>query len=246
MNSITILRVRVDDETLEGALDRVAAYVVSRRPHQIATVNVEFIMAAQRDGLFREVLNASALNVPDSIGVTWAARRLGQPLRERVAGVDLAEAIVQQASRERWKVYLLGAGEGVALKAAEAWTARHPGFTCVGTYSGSPRAEDEPAIVERIRAARPDILFVAFGAPAQDLWISRNLERLSVPVCLGVGGVLDYAAGVTSRAPGWMRRAGLEWLYRLIRQPWRWRRMLALPRFAWRILRAREARRLLR
>lgn len=238
MNSVRILGVRIDDVTYAETLDLAAERIAARAPAQIATVNVEFIMAAQKDRTFRAVLDATALNVPDSIGVTWAARRFGHPLRERVAGSDLVNLIAQRAAHEGWKVFLLGAAEGVAQAAANVWQARYPAFNCAGTYGGSPRVEEEEAIVERIRAAAPDVLFVAYGAPAQDKWIARNLTRLNVPVCMGVGGALDYVAGVTPRAPRWMRGLGLEWLHRLIRQPWRWRRMLALPRFAWRVWRA--------
>jgi len=236
MNVIDILGVRVDDVTYDEALDHVASFVAAKTPRQIATVNPEFIMAAQTDAEFREVLKHTALNLPDGVGVLWAARRLGHPLRERVAGVDTVERIAQRARREGWKLYLLGAAEGVAQKASDALTARHPGLNVVGVYSGSPRVEDEEAIVARVRSAQPEVLLVAFGAPAQDKWIARNLAGLNVPMCMGVGGAFDFIAGVTRRAPRWMQRMGLEWLHRLMRQPWRWRRMLALPRFAWSVL----------
>jgi N-acetylglucosaminyldiphosphoundecaprenol N-acetyl-beta-D-mannosaminyltransferase len=113
---------------------------------------------------------------------------------------------------------------------------RHPELIVAGAYAGSPRAEEEEGTVERVRAARPHLLLVAYGAPAQDKWIARNAARLGVPVMMGVGGSLDFIAGVTARAPGWMQSLGLEWLHRLLRQPWRWRRMLALPRFVLKIL----------
>ncbi len=241
MNSVSILGVRADDVTYAETLDLVAAYITARAPRQVATVNPEFIVAAQSDAAFRDILSHTALNLPDGIGVLWAARRLGHPLRERVAGVDVTERIAQRAGREGWKIFLLGAAEGVAHRVAEAWRTRYPGISLVGAYAGSPRAEEEEAIVERIRAAQPDVLFVAYGAPAQDKWIARNLRRLGVPVCMGVGGAFDFIAGVTRRAPRWMQRLGLEWLHRLIRQPWRWRRMLALPRFAWQVRASRPA-----
>jgi len=237
MRSIDVLGIRVDDVTIDEALDFVASSIAARAPCQIATVNPEFVMAAQSDAVFRDVLGQTALNLPDGVGVVWAARRLGHPLRARVAGVDVVERVAQRAGREGWRIYLLGAGEGVAQKVAEAWRSRYPGIDVVGIYAGSPRRDEEDQIVERVRAARPDVLFVAYGAPAQDIWIARNRERLNVPVAMGVGGAFDFIAGVTRRAPRWMQRSGLEWLHRLIRQPWRWRRMRALPRFAWQILR---------
>jgi len=117
--------------------------------------------------------------------------------------------------------------------------ARYPGLIVAGTFAGSPRPEDAPHILERLRKARPDLLFVAYGAPQQDLWIARYQPELGIPVAMGVGGAFDFIAGVVPRAPRWMREIGLEWLYRLIRQPWRWRRMLALPRFVLAVLAAR-------
>ena len=235
VSPVEILGIRVDDVTFDETMDLVAAFIKVRFPRQIATVNSEFIMAAQKDVEFRNVLNSTALNLPDGIGVMWAARRLGHRLRERVAGSDLVELIAQRAAQDGWRLHLLGAAEGVAQTAADVWRSRYPSLNVVGTYGGSPRSEEETSIVERIRAAAPDVLFVAYGAPAQDKWIARNLAQLNVPVCMGVGGALDFVAGVTRRAPRWMRRLGLEWLHRLMRQPWRWRRMLVLPRFVWRV-----------
>ena len=139
----------------------------------------------------------------------------------------------------------MGAAEGVARAAAEQLRRRHPGLDVVGTHAGSPAPEDEDEIVGNITRARPDILFVAYGAPQQEKWIARNLGRLGVPVAMGVGGAFDFISGHAKRAPGWMRRFGLEWLYRLCHEPWRWRRMLALPRFACLVLRARLGRRTL-
>ncbi len=239
VRSIRILGVRVDDVTHEEALARIAGFIADGRPHQIATVNVEFIMTARRHPRFRRVLDQAALCVPDSVGVLWAARRLGHPLREQVAGVDLAEKIAARAARQGWRLFLLGAAPGVAERAGAALQRRYPGLTVAGCYAGSPRPDDEAEIVARIRAARPHVLFVAYGAPAQDLWIARNQQRLGVPVAMGVGGALDYFAGVVRRAPPWVRRLGLEWFYRLLRQPWRWRRQLALPHFVLLVLRER-------
>ena len=236
-DAVNILGVRVDDVTFDEALDRIATFVAERTPRQVATVNTEFIMAAQKDQAFRAVLNSCALNLPDGAGVVWAARRLGRPLRMRVPGVDTVERISERASREGWKLFLLGAAEGVAQKTADVFASRYREVQCVGALSGSPREEDEGEIVAVIRAAAPDVLYVAFGAPAQNMWIARNLSKLDVPVCMGVGGAFDFIAGVTRRAPVWMQRLNLEWLHRLLLQPWRWRRMLALPVFAWRVWR---------
>ncbi len=238
-SSLHILGVRVDDVTGDETLTLVERFITERAPHQICTVNPEFIMAAQRDQVFRNVINGAALCLPDGVGVVWAARRLGHPLRERVGGTDTAERIAARAAQTGWRMYFLGAAPGVAEEAAGVLQARYPGLAVVGTFAGSPARAEEDAIIERIQAARPDVLLVAFGAPLQDVWIARNQPRLRTPVAMGVGGAFDFIAGVTRRAPGWVQRIGLEWLHRLMREPWRWRRQLALPRFVWRVLRAR-------
>ncbi len=234
--SLHILGVRVDDVTADETLTLVERFIAECTPHQICTVNPEFVMRAQQDELFRNVLNNAAVCIPDGIGLLWAAQRLGYPLRERVAGSDLVGQMAARAAQRDWRLYFLGAAPGVADRAATILQAHYPGLIIAGTFPGSPAPAEEDEIVERIRAARPDVLLVAFGAPAQDLWIARNVSRLQVPVAMGVGGSLDFIAGVVQRAPVWVQRIGLEWLYRLIREPWRWRRQLALPRFVWQVL----------
>jgi N-acetylglucosaminyldiphosphoundecaprenol N-acetyl-beta-D-mannosaminyltransferase len=240
IDSLFVLGVRVDAVTFDQVLGCIDAYVADGGPHQIVTVNPEFVMAAQSDAEFRHIINTSALALPDGVGVCWASRHLGRPFSERIPGVDLVERLAALSAEQGYGIYFLGAMPGVAQKAAEILVSRYPGLVVAGTYAGSPRMEDEESIIERLSAARPHILLVAYGAPAQDHWIARNLGRLEVPVCIGVGGSFDYIAGVRPRAPHWLRRLGLEWLYRLITQPWRWRRMLALPCFVWRVLRGKE------
>ncbi|MCC7359950.1 MAG: WecB/TagA/CpsF family glycosyltransferase [Anaerolineales bacterium] len=223
---IRILGVPVHPMTMASTLAWVAAAVAARAPRQVCTANPEFVMTAQRDAAFRQVLNAADLVLADGVGLLWAARRQGRMLPERVAGSDLIYQLAELAARHGWRVFYLGAADGVAAEAAARLAARYPGLVAAGTYAGSPRVEAEPEIVERVRAARPDVLLVAYGAPAQDKWISRNKAALGVPVSVGVGGAFDFVAGVAVRAPRWARRLGLEWLHRLIRQPWRLRRIL--------------------
>ncbi len=238
--SVEVLGVRVDDVTYSEACEIAAALIRRGGAHQFATVNPEFVMAARRDEEFREVLTATALNVPDGAGVVWAARRRGLQVRERVAGVDLMLKLCDLAARQRRRVFFLGAQPGVAERAAAALVLAYPGLTVAGAYAGSPRREEEMALVARVRAARPQLLFVAYGAPAQDKWLARNLPLLAPAaadgasgiVGMGVGGAFDFIAGVQKRAPRWVQRANLEWLYRLARQPWRWRRQIALIGFA--------------
>ncbi|MGD9099537.1 MAG: WecB/TagA/CpsF family glycosyltransferase [Anaerolineae bacterium] len=234
---VSILGVRVDDVTYQEALARIGRYIQGGGVHQVATVNVEFIMEARRNPVFQDVLAQASLCVPDSVGVMWAARWQGRPLRRRVAGVDLVEMITAQGAERGWRIYFLGAAPGVAEQAATVLGQRYPGFKVAGCYAGSPRPEEEDEIVGWVRAARPDVLLVAYGAPKQDLWIARNQARIGVPVAMGVGGSFDYIAGAVQRAPRWMQRAGLEWLYRLVKEPWRLRRQMAIPHFMWLVLR---------
>lgn len=242
--SVVLLGVRVDDVTGDEALSLIEDFIREGIPHQVVTVNPEFVVAAQGDEEFRRILNAADLALPDGIGLIWASRLLsrGRPLRERVAGSDLVPKIAALATERGYRLFLLGAAPGVAKEAAQRLCQWNPGLTIAGTYAGSPAVEEEGEIVALVRAAKPDVLFVAYGAPAQDEWIARNLERLGVPVCIGVGGAFDFIAGRAKRAPVWMQRLGLEWLHRLCYQPWRWRRQLALLKFVGLVVRERLTR----
>lgn len=234
-----ILGVRVDDITETEVLDRIESFILDGSPHQIVTVNPEFLVMAQDDRPFRDILNSADLSLADGVGLLWASRLLGKPLRERVAGSDLVYRLAQRAAARGYRLYLLGAAPGIGQKAALSLTERFPGLSIAGVYPGSPGKEEEEGIVARIRDASPHVLLVAYGAPAQDWWIHRNLERLGVPVSIGVGGALDFVSGRVQRAPHWMRNLGIEWLFRLVQEPWRWRRMLRLPHFAFLVLRQR-------
>jgi N-acetylglucosaminyldiphosphoundecaprenol N-acetyl-beta-D-mannosaminyltransferase len=226
-----VLGIRVDGLTLTQALARCIELAVGPPGAHVVTVNTEYVMAARRNAAFREVLNGAALALPDAAGVVWAARLLGTPFPERVAGADLVPRLAGSLGERGLGVFLLGAAPGVAAEAGRVLVRAH-GARVAGSASGSPRPEDAAALVEMIRAARPAALFVAFGAPAQDLWIARHLAALEVPLAMGVGGTFDFLAGVRRRAPHPVRRAGLEWLWRLAHEPRRWRRQLALPQFA--------------
>jgi len=231
---IRILGVAVDNVVEAEAIERIIGFVSENRPHQIVTVNPEFVMEARRNSAFRRVLAAADLATPDGFGLLLAARLCGDAFRGRVTGVALTELIAARAAERGWSLFLLGAAPGVAERTAAMLQRNHPGLRIAGCYAGSPRRDEEPAIRARISAAQPTVLLVAYGHPAQELWIARNQPLLRVPVAIGVGGVFDYLAGETPRAPAWMRWIGLEWLYRLIRQPQRWRRILvAVPLFLW-------------
>jgi N-acetylglucosaminyldiphosphoundecaprenol N-acetyl-beta-D-mannosaminyltransferase len=193
-------------------------------------------MAAQRNKDFCVAINSASLVLADGIGVVWATRYLGRPTPERVTGSDTLPVLAQRCAASGYRLYLLGAAEGIAEAAGARLQELAPGLEIAGTYAGSPAPEEESEIIERIRAARADVLCVAYGAPAQDLWIWRNLPRLPAAVAMGVGDAYDFLSGHQRRAPLVMQRIGLEWLYRLYREPWRWRRMLVLPQFAIRVV----------
>ena len=230
--TVRILGVPVDNVAEADVLRLAAERIQSREPAQIATVNAEYVMHARNSLRFRAVLEQADLRTPDGAGVVWAARRRGSPIIRRVGGSDLIWSLSEQAARLGHRVFLLGGAPGVAAKAAEVLSLRYPGLVVAGTYAGSPENGGESVQIKLIRASRPDLLLVAFGAPQQDEWIAQTKGTLSVPIIMGVGGSLDYVAGTARRAPTWMRESGLEWLFRLVRQPWRWRRMVVLPRFA--------------
>lgn len=235
-DQVMILGVPVDNITGGDALARIEAFIEDGRPHQVVTVNPEFVVAAQSDANFFQVLKMADLSLPDGVGLLWATRFLGTPLRGRVTGVDTVRRIASLAVERGYQLFLLGAAEGVAEATAMRLEEENPGLKVAGTYAGSPDPKGEEEIVEIVRAAKPHLLLVAYGAPQQDLWIHRNLRRLEVPVAMGVGGAFDFISGKAKRAPHWMQRLSLEWLHRLLHQPWRWRRMLALPKFVWLVL----------
>jgi N-acetylglucosaminyldiphosphoundecaprenol N-acetyl-beta-D-mannosaminyltransferase len=236
-----IVGVPVDVATFDSLLEQIAAWIAQGdRARQICTVSPEFVMIAQDDRAFMRALHEADLCVADGVGLLLAARLLGHRLPERVTGSDGVPLIARRAAERGWKLFLLGAAPGIAGRAAARLLAENPGLLIVGTHAGSPAPAEEEDIVARVNASGADILLVAYGAPRQDLWIARNRDRLSVSVAMGVGGTFDFIAGVVPRAPRWMRRLALEWLYRLARQPRRWRRMLRLPRFVWAVLTHRE------
>ncbi len=237
---IQILDLPVDRITYPAWMQLIGDWIQDRSgARQVCTVNPEFIMIARQDPIFFSILKRAALCVPDGVGLLWASRRLGSPIPERITGSDGLPLIARHAAERGWRIFLLGAGEGIAQRAADMLCLRFPGLNVAGAYGGSPAESEEDDIVAMINEAKADILFVAYGAPQQDKWIARNLPRLNVSMAMGIGGSLDFIARQVPRAPTWMRRRGLEWCYRLLRQPWRFRRMLRLPRFALAVLRQR-------
>lgn len=232
-----ILGCRLDALGVDEATQRIVAFARERAGAHVITLGTEMVVYAQRDVRFRTIVNQSALNVCDTIGLLKAANRRGASLRERVTGVELLEHLCSRAATEGLSVYLLGGAPGVADEAAAVLVARYPGLRIAGTHDGYfPDAQND-AIVETIRASGASILFVGLGSPRQEFFLSDYLARSGTGVGIGVGGSFDVISGRVERAPELWRRLNLEWLYRLFKEPKRWRRQLALPQFVWLVLR---------
>jgi N-acetylglucosaminyldiphosphoundecaprenol N-acetyl-beta-D-mannosaminyltransferase len=231
--------VLIDRVDLSSAIDRVRGFLRSGKTNQIVTVNLDFVAISRRDEGFRETINAAEMAVADGMPLVWVSRMGDEPLPQRLTGVELVDECCALAVETDTSVFLLGAGPGVADAAANKLRERFPGLRIAGVYAPpfGPLSEDENEhIIQLVQAARPDFLFVALGAPQQDVWIRNNRERLDVPVCMGIGCVLDLLAGVVSRAPSWMQQSGLEWLFRLAQEPARlWRRYIVddMPVLVW-------------
>ncbi len=225
---VNLLDTWVDKLDLEGVGAQIDAFVQARKPHQVIAANVDFLRLGTQDPSFRVLMNSADLVLPDGMPLVWASRLLGDPLPERTSGVEIIHECSRLAAEKGYSIFLLGALPGVAEEAARVLQAHHPGLRIAGTYSppqGPLSPDEEERTIRIIQEMQPDILFVAFGAPRQDQWIRSNLQRLGVPVCMGVGGAFDMLAGRVRRAPLWMRNRGLEWLYRLVQEPGRlWKR----------------------
>ncbi len=229
---VSILGVRVDDVSWTETFAYIDAYLRSGQHHQIMTPNPEFVMLARRESRFRALLDEVDLAPADGIGLKWAAALLGDRIRELVPGSELVVRLAERGAPQGQRWFLLGAAEGVAAAAGNELRRRFPGLAVAGSYSGAPGPEHDDDICSRIEAAMPvDLLLVAFGAPRQDFWIARNQPRLRIPVAIGVGGTFNFLAGRSRRPPALVKRLNLIWLFRLVTEPWRWRRQLALVRF---------------
>jgi N-acetylglucosaminyldiphosphoundecaprenol N-acetyl-beta-D-mannosaminyltransferase len=237
---VRVLGCPIDPLDMEATVARCEAIVASRGYAQHMAVNVAKLVAAREDPLLRSAIEESAIVNADGQGVVWAARLLGAPLPERVAGIDLMDALMARAAERSWRVFVLGARDEVLERAAAVLRERHPGLQLAGMRNGYFGADEEPAVCAEIRAAAPDVLFVAMGTPHKELFLAAHGPSLGVPLVMGVGGAIDVVAGVTRRAPESWQRLGLEWLYRLLQEPRRMFRRYAVTnaRFGWLLGRA--------
>ena len=222
---LVVVGVPVDNVTMEDALARCDTFIAvgraTGRTHQITTVNADFVVNSLHDPELQRILQESDMSTADGMPLVWGARLLGGRMPGRVTGADMVPALAHRAAHKGYSIFFLGAREGIAAKAAAILQERNPGLKVAGVLSPPPRPilEMDHAIVDTIKAARPDILLVAFGNPKQEKWIRMHARELQVPICIGVGGTFDMIVGVTKRAPAWLQRIGMEWAYRLSQEP---------------------------
>ncbi|SFH07123.1 N-acetylmannosaminyltransferase [Desulfotomaculum arcticum] len=229
-----LLGADIDRLTMDQAIKAITALVRVGKPCRVITLNPEYLyQAVTADSSLLELVRKADLVTADGEGIVWAGRVAGTPFPERVTGIDLMLRLMPKATAEGWRVYLLGSAPGVAEEAAENLRRMHPGLQMAGTHHGYFQPAEEAAVVAEIKQAVPQLLFVALGAPKQEIWIDKYIDEIGPVMAMGVGGSLDVIAGRVTRAPRWMQRLKIEWLGRLVMAPSRWRRMMVLPKFAW-------------
>jgi N-acetylglucosaminyldiphosphoundecaprenol N-acetyl-beta-D-mannosaminyltransferase len=216
---ITMMGCQMDNLTMDETLHKVEGFIATGQPHQHVCVNVDKLVKADRDPELRRIVNECALISVDGMPVVWAARLLGKPLKERVSGVDLYEALMKHAALKGWRVYLLGAREEVVSEVKRLYEIKYPGLLIAGYRNGYWKADEEEGIVDQIAAARADLLFVAISSPKKEHFLGQYQARMKIPFAMGVGGTFDVAVGRVKRAPLWMQKCGLEWFYRFLQEP---------------------------
>ncbi len=224
VEEVEVLGLRLARLSFRQTVDRVEALIRQGRPSFFITANLHYAMLCQRDARLREVNQKAAFLTADGMPLVWLSRLLGQRLPERVTGADLVWTLCQRAAQKGYRVFLLGGGPGVAEQATAILQRRYPGLQIVGVEAPvleNLTGPEHAQLLERIRQARPDLLFAAFGQPKGELWLAEHIEQLGVPAAVQIGAGLDFIVGRQSRAPGWMQRAGLEWLWRFLWEPGR-------------------------
>lgn len=235
-----VLGVPVDLVTMESALAFIEERIRSREPSTIVTLDAAGVMLARESPQFGEIVRQAELVTPDSVGILWALRRKGQPLTSTVSGVNLMAEICALSADKGYRIYLLGAAPGIAELAAERLRLRYPGCHIVGTRHGFFPEDSDEVVARDVAAAKPDVLLVAMGMPAQERFITRTRSIIAAPVAIGVGGSFDVFSGKTKRAPRLVQRLRLEWLWRVILNPKKISKVKALPRFVLAVLRDRS------
>lgn len=231
MEKVNILGVKVDMVTIPEAADKIMEFLNEDGMHEVYTPNSEIIMVAYKDQEFADILNKASLLTADGIGVVYASRILKKPIKERAAGYDIACKVLEKINYTDHSLFLFGGKPGVAETAEKNLKAKYPGLKIAGTRNGYFKPEDEPEIVKQINESGADLIFVCLGAPKQEKWINTHRDELKTKVAMGIGGSLDVFAGTAERAPEFFCKTGLEWFYRLCKEPWRAGRMAQLPVF---------------
>jgi len=229
-----ILGVGYDDVTMAEAVQRGLALIDEHRAAYVVTPNPEIIMLARENAALVSAIEDASLVLADGVGVTIGAKILGTPMKARVPGIDFASNLMAEMAKREMSVFLFGAKPGVAEKAAENLSEKYPGLRIVGVNDGY--FKDDAPIIEKINAAKPDFLFVCLGAPKQETWMQTNADKLDVGLMAGLGGCMDVYAGNVQRAPERWQKMGLEWLYRLLKEPSRIGRMMKLPKFVFAVI----------
>ena len=229
-----VMGVQFDNVTMGEALENARQLLAAGETCYLVKPNPEIVYEAMHDADFRSLLNGAAMVLPDGVGVLLGAKILGTPLKEKVTGVDFAANLLGVLEEEGRKLYLLGSKPGVAELAAQKMLEQHPDLTICGMADGYFR--EEGPVVEQINAAAPDVLFVCLGSPKQEHFMKNHEDELNVTLMIGLGGSLDAFAGTVKRAPAWVSRIGMEWFYRLCKEPRRFKRMLRLPKFLFAVI----------
>ena len=236
MNKLNILGVKVDPITYQEALEQAKKMIDSGKKHYVVTPNPEMIVAAQNDSEFKEILNNADLSIADGVGLIKLARMSGKHFPQRISGVDFVQGLAGMAEEFGFSMFFLGGKAGVAKNAGDNLKKLFPKLKIVGSYSGNAQKDGDNDTIVTLKKEEIDILVVAFGHVKQEKWIKRNLPNLDVKLAIGVGGALDYISGSKRRAPIFIQKANLEWLYRLVSEPWRVKRQLSLPKFVYLML----------
>lgn len=218
-NRIEMMGCQIDNLSMDETLQKIDGFIKRGSPQQHVVVNVDKIVKAHRDPDLRRIINECSLVSADGMPVVWASRLLGKGLKERVAGIDLFEALMKRAAEQGWRVFLLGATQEVVAGVKDLYEKKYPGLTVAGFRNGYWRPDEERGVVEQIKAARADLLFVAISSPKKEQFLGAYQGEMKVPFAMGVGGTFDVAVGKVKRAPLWMQRSGLEWFFRFLQEP---------------------------
>ena len=229
-----IMGLQFDNITMEEALDAAKVLLQGEHAARVVTPNAEIAYEALHDENMRTLLNSAELMLPDGAGVVLASKILKTPLKQKVAGVDFADGLLGVLETTGQSLYLLGSKPGIGELAAQKMMQKHPRLKIAGIADGY--FQDEAPVIDKINASGADVLFVCLGAPKQEQFMARHQKALHVKLMAGLGGTLDSFAGTVKRAPKWMIRLNLEWLYRLIKEPKRFKRMLRLPKYLWAVV----------